>query len=149
LSPTEVQSWVAVAGSMLAALLGLFKYFNYKTRRDRIATVGAAFTATVEALSSENETKRMAAAVLLRRFFDTETEQGEGRTPYLKETVEVIAGMLREKPPEHLQKVLADGLRYAKVIKGSDLQKCDLQNSFLGVRDGDDSEPLSSERCRL
>ena len=105
----------------LAAVLGILKYFNYKTKRDRRAAVGTAFASTVEALASDNETKRMAAAVLLRRFFDRGTEQGEAGTPYLQETIEVIAGMLRETQPERLQKVLADGLRYARNLTGADL----------------------------
>lgn len=35
----QVQSWVAVIGSLAAAALGILKYFNYKSRRDRIATL--------------------------------------------------------------------------------------------------------------
>jgi pentapeptide repeat protein len=132
-----VQAWVAVIGAALVALLGLFKYFNYKSKRDRKAAVGASFAATVESLASDSDTRRMAGAVLLRRFFDPRTEQGEVGTPYLKETVEVIAGMLREPQPEGLQKVLADGLRYARSLVGADLQKCNLKNAYLGRKKGD------------
>lgn len=48
----QVQAWVAVIGSLAAALLGILKYFNYKSRRDRIAAIGSAFSSTVEGLSS-------------------------------------------------------------------------------------------------
>jgi uncharacterized protein YjbI with pentapeptide repeats len=46
--------------------------------------------------------------------------------------------MLREPQTERLQKVLADGLRYAKNLKGADLQNCDLHKAFLGKRHIDD-----------
>ncbi len=132
-----VQAWVAGVGAVLAALLGLFKYVNYKSKRDRKAAVGATFAATVDALASESETRRMAAAVLLRRFFDPSTEQGEVGTPYMKETVEVIAGLLREPQSGTMQKVLADGLRYARDLAGTDLQRCNLANAYLGRKKGD------------
>jgi hypothetical protein len=137
MSATAIQAWLAAAAGLLAAILGLVKYFDYKSKRDRMATVGAAFAATVESLASDSDVKRMAAAVLLRRFFDRNTEQGEAGAPYLKETVEVIAGMLRVPQTEGLQKVLADGLRYAHDLTLADLQGCNLQNSYLGTKSGD------------
>jgi hypothetical protein len=137
LSAAHVQAGIALVAALLGATLGLLKYFNYRTKRDRRAAVGASFSATVDALASDNETRRMAAAVLLRRFFDRETEQGEARTPYLKETIEVIAGMLRAEQPERLQKVLADSLRYAQSLVGADLQQCNLRNAYLGRKKSD------------
>jgi Pentapeptide repeats (9 copies) len=137
MSAQMVQAWLAGAGTLLVALVGLFRYFNYKSKRDRKAAVGASFAATVDALASDSETRRMAAAVLLRRFFDPSTEQGEAGTPYLRETIQVIAGMLREPQPGNLQKVLADGLRYARDIAGSDLQRCNLAHAYLGRKKGD------------
>jgi uncharacterized protein YjbI with pentapeptide repeats len=64
------------------------------------------------------------------------------RTPYKKEAIEVIAGMLRRETepsaePSRLQKVLADGLRYAEDLRHSDLQYCALSNAYLGKREGD------------
>lgn len=137
MSTADVQVWVAITGGFLAAALGVLRYFNYRTRRDRIAAVGESFALTVEALASDNVTKRMAAAVMLRRFFDRRTEQGSAGAPYLKETIEIIAGMLREPQTARLQKVLADGLRFAANLRGADLQGCDLQQAYLGVRKGE------------
>lgn len=137
LSPETVQGWVAVVGGLAAAVFGLFKYFNYRSRRDRLAEVGASFASTVEALASDNATSRMAGAVLLRRFFDRRTEQGALGRPYVKEATELMAGMLREEQPPRLQKVLADGLRYARDLQDSDLQNCDLSNAYLGKKAGD------------
>jgi hypothetical protein len=137
MSPEVVQSWVAVGGGLLAAILGLFKYFNYRSRRDRLAVIGASFALTVEALASDNGTSRMAGAVLLRRFFDRHTEQGGLGRPYVKEAVEVMAGMLREEQPPRVQKVLADGLRYVRELQDADLQNCDLRNAYVGRKAGD------------
>lgn len=134
---TAVQAWLGVIATLLTAIAGV--YLNYKSRRDRIAEVGSTFASTVDALSTDNEVKRMAAAVLLRRFFDERSElavRGVG-TPYRKEAIEVIAGMLREPQPARLQKVLADSLRYAVDLQHSDLQNCDLSNGYLGRKEGD------------
>jgi hypothetical protein len=134
---TAVQAWLGVIATLLTTIAGV--YLNYKSRRDRIAEVGTTFASTVEALSTTNEVKRMAAAVLLRRFFDEDSElavRGVG-TPYRKEAIEVIAGMLRQLKPSRLQKVLADGLRYAVNLQNSDLQNCVLSNGYLGQKEGD------------
>jgi uncharacterized protein YjbI with pentapeptide repeats len=102
-----------------------------------MTAVGAAFSAIVESLRSENELERMAAAVLLRRFFDRGTEQGRGGAPYKRETVEVIAAVLRQEPSGLFQKVVADGLRYARKVVSADLQRCNLQDAYLGRKPGD------------
>jgi hypothetical protein len=138
LSPEVIQGWVAVASGFVAAVLGLFKYFNYRTKRDSRAAVGASFALTVDALASDNYTSRMAGAVLLRRFFDSQTEQGAAGRAYIKEAIEVMAGMLREEQPPRVQKVLADGLRYARDLQETDLQNCDLKNAYIGKKVGDE-----------
>ena len=148
MSPEALQSWVAVAGALVAAILGIFKYFNYRSKRDRLAEVGASFALTVDALASDNETSRMAGAVLLRRFFDRHTEQGARGRPYVKEAIEVMAGMLREEQPQRIQKVLADGLRYARELQQADLQHCDLRNAYIGRKAGDRS-PVDLTRADL
>ena len=137
MSTESLQSLVALLGGLVAAVLGLFRYFNYRSKRDRLAEVGASFALTVEALASDNPTSRMAGAVLLRRFFDRHTEQGTRGTPYVREAVEVMAGMLRQEQPAQVQKVLADGLRYAVELRDADLQNCDLTNAYLGRKQGD------------
>ena len=138
MSASQVQAWIAVVGGLLAVLVGLRGFFNYRSKRDTLAAVGAAFSSTVDSLSDENLTKQIAAAVLLRRFFDPHTEQGTRRLAYKSEAVNVIAGMLREDHDPRLQKALADGLRYAKVLCNVDLQECNLANAYLGQKRGDD-----------
>jgi len=139
MSASALEAWVPVVSALLVAAAAAYRYVGYRKKLDRMASVGEAFSATVESLASDNQIKRMAAAVLLRRFFDSRTEQGEAGTPYLREAIEVIAGVLRETKPGQLQKVLADGLRYAHDLSGADLQRCNLHNAFLGRRAGDEA----------
>jgi len=134
MTATVLQAWIAVVGTLLAGALAILKYFNYRTRRDRISLVGQAFNSTVDGLSSEVEAKKLAAAILLRRFFDKETEQGAAGIPYEREAVAVIAALLRNTPTGELQKLLADGLAYASNLQGADLQECNLSRAYLGRR---------------
>lgn len=75
---TGLVAALTTGAGLVAAVLGIFKYFNYRTKRDRIAAVGTAFEAVVEALASDDEVKRMAAAIRLRRFFDPRAELATG-----------------------------------------------------------------------
>lgn len=134
MAASTLQAWIAVVGALLAGTLGVLKYFSYRTRRDRVSLVGQAFSSTVDGLSSDAEAKKLAAAILLRRFFDAATEQGAAGTPYEREAVAVIAALLRNTPPGELQKLLADGLAYASSLRGTDLQECNLSRAYLGQR---------------
>lgn len=54
--------------------------------------------------------------------------------PYAREAANVIAALLRETETGNLQKLLADGLLYAQSLESQDLQRTNLQNAYLGVR---------------
>lgn len=150
--------------AVLAGLLGIFKYFNYRTRRDRIALVRDAFTKVVASLAADSEVDRLAGAILLRRFFDPNSEvsipdtvwmrlarlfgAGSGAassaTPYAAEAVGVIASILRGQPTGNFQKLLADGLAYAPTLRRADLQRTNLQTAYLGARtEGPSDAPRS------
>lgn len=116
------------------AALGMFKYFNYRSHKDRMDAVGTRFASVIEALSSKDDVKRRAAAIMLRRFFDPGTEFGAAGTPYRNEAVNVIAAILREERTGSFQKLLADGLWYARSLRHADLQKTNLQGAYLGAR---------------
>jgi Pentapeptide repeats (8 copies) len=131
---TAAQAWIAVLGAFATALVGILKYFNYRGRRDRVALVGQSFSETVDALSSKDEIKRLAAAILLRRFFDRKTEQGSAGAPYQQEAIRVIAALLRTAETGQFQKLLADGLAYAPTLQRADLQECNLAGAYLGDR---------------
>jgi hypothetical protein len=130
----ELQGWIALAAALGTAVLGLLKYFDFRSKSERRAAAGEAFAKTVDGLAAEDEVKRLAGAILLRRFFDSETEQGEKDMPYAKEALGVVAATLRGTPTGTLQKLLADGLAYAPRLQDIDLQRCNLQNAYLGER---------------
>ena len=138
MAASDAQAWVAVLGALVTAALAILGFFNYRTKRDYFATVGQAFSSAVDGLSDANPTKQIAAAILLRRFFDSHTELGRRGQPYQPEAVNVIAGTLREEQSTRLQKTLADGLRYARNLRGADLQRCNLAHAYLGQKIGDD-----------
>jgi uncharacterized protein YjbI with pentapeptide repeats len=133
----EVQIWVGIIGSLITIGVSVLGVLNFQRRRDRAAAVGAAFKDVVTSLASDNETLRMAAAILLRRFFDSNSEQGAANLSYANEAVAVIAGLLRETETGAVQKVLADGLRHAPSLAQADLQGCNLTAAYLGQRRGD------------
>lgn len=143
---TSAQGWIALVGGFATAILGIIKYFNYRSRRDRVAIVGQAFSETVDALASKDEIKRLAAAILLRRFFDPRTEQGTAGTPYQQEAIRVIAALLRATETGEFQKLLADGLAHAPDLRGADLQRCNLRKAYLGDRLG---KPVDLSRADL
>lgn len=98
--------------------------------------MGQAFGETVAALASQDEIRRLAAAILLRRFFDRHTEQGDAGAPYQQEAIRVIAALLRTTETGEFQKILADGLAYAPSLRDADLQRCNLSGAYLGDRLG-------------
>jgi hypothetical protein len=134
---SEVQIWVGIIGSFVTVSVSVLGVLNFKRRQDQAATVGAAFKDVVTSLASDNETLRIASAILLRRFFDIHAEQGAARLSYANEAVAVIAGLLRESKTGSVQKVLADGLRYAPSLSQADLQGCNLTGAYLGQKKGD------------
>ncbi len=131
---------VTAFGGLAVSLLG---YLGYRTRRDRLATIAEAFDDVLAGCASADPERRLAAAILLRRFFDRSTEVGvttwsprrpwrfERRAPFAQESVDVIAALVRELPTGNLQKLLADGLRYAPSLDGADLQRTNLEDAYL------------------
>ncbi|MFN0139738.1 MAG: pentapeptide repeat-containing protein [Pyrinomonadaceae bacterium] len=120
-----ITAFVAIVGSVLAVT-------KYLSRRDKQLAAQQAFRGVLDSLSSAVERQRLGGAILLRRFFDPETELGEGGTPYAREAVDVIAALLRETETGNFQKLLADGLLYASSLESVDLQRTNLRNAYLG-----------------
>jgi uncharacterized protein YjbI with pentapeptide repeats len=138
MTTSEIQIWVGIIGSLVTIGVSVLGVLNFQRKRVRSAAVGAAFKDVVDSLASDNATLRMAAAILLRRFFDIHSEQGAAHLSYANEAVAVIAGLLRGSETGPIQKVLADGLRYAPSLAHADLQECNLTNAYLGRKNGDD-----------
>lgn len=137
----EFATLFASITAVVGGLLGILKYFQYRTRRDKIMLVRQAFDTVVKSLASNVEVERLAGAILLRRFFDRETEVGIAGTPYWKEGVDVTAAILRGQPAGNFQKLLADGLGFAPTLDRADLQKTNLQFAYLGSRKKGDNPP--------
>lgn len=133
MTANQLQVWVGIVGSLATVAATVLGLVHFQSRRDRAASVGSAFRAVVDGLASDNSTHRMAAAVLIRRFFDKRAEQGVARKAYAKEAVAVITGLLRGCEPGDLQKALADSLGYAPSLAGADLQRCKLVDAYLGT----------------
>ena len=85
-------------------------------------------------LASEKEIDRLAGAILLRRFFDPRAEVTTKGEPYVVETVNVMAAILRSQPSGNFQKLLADGLAFAPSLQRADLKRTNLHNAYLGSR---------------
>ena len=137
-----IEDWngvFTVIGSVAGGIYAFLKAIEYKTKSTKIIAVGESFNKIVNKLSSKDSTEQISAAILLRRFFDPKTEMGIGSTPYAKEAINVIAASLRTLPVNNFQKILADSLAYApsNILKGADLQKTNLQNAYLGVKDSE------------
>jgi Pentapeptide repeats (8 copies) len=129
----DIVAVLAALGTLIGAVLTVLKYLSY---RDKQIAAQAAFRTVVDSLSSTVEGQRLGGAILLRRFFDPRTELGEGRMPYAREAIDVIVALLRETEPGNFQKLLADGLLYAPSLEGADLQRANLQNAYLGRKEG-------------
>jgi hypothetical protein len=126
---TGLVTALTTTAGLLAAVLGIIKYFSYRTKRDRIAAVGTAFEAVVEALASADDVKRMAAAIRLRRFFDPRGElatgglwprlrqlrAGEGHRAGQATNQDATAGTTEDMPRhrDRLWKLTRDELPYA------------------------------------
>lgn len=147
--------WATAAttlAALLAAVLGIFKYFNYRTRRDQKAAIGEAFRGVVSGLSGTDRVERLASAVLLRRFFSGSSEYSKPGMPYADDAIGVISATLRDEPTGDVQKVLADSLAFVDTagsrgpsrvmrrstgsqqgLRNRDLQHANLRNAYLSL----------------
>lgn len=117
--------------TLSALIIFVWKYLKSNIQREKLANISDSFYKTVLGLSSNKMSEKIASAVLLRRFFDENTEFGLGNTPFKKDSINVIAGLLRYESTSDFQKLLGDGLAYAPSLENADLQKTNLQNVFL------------------
>lgn len=126
-----IDSLLAITLAIMAFGGLLIKYLKMYFQKSKLDSIKSAFESTVSKLGSINEAEKYASAILLRRFFDPKSELGLGKTPYAKEAIDVIASLLRREKRGDFQKILADNLKYAPSLKGSDLQRTNLQNAYL------------------
>jgi hypothetical protein len=140
LIPADVGSVVSLGSAVAGAFVAFLGVMGYQNRRARLSAIRTAFNDVVGALSADDARRQLAAAVLLRRFFDPASELGardllgRRRAPYSGEALSVMAAVLRGLPSGDLQKLLADGLAYAPTLAGADLQRANLQGAYLSSR---------------
>src|SRR3954451_12481532 len=125
----------SIGSAVVAAFVAVLGVLGYQNRRARLSAIRTAFNDVVGALASDDARQQLAAAVLLRRFFDPTSELGardllgRRRGPYSGEALSVMTAVLRGLASGDLQKLLADGLPYAPTLEAADLQRTNLQNA--------------------
>jgi uncharacterized protein YjbI with pentapeptide repeats len=136
----DVGAAVSIGSAVVGALVAILGVMGYQNRRAKLSAIRTAFNDVVGALAADDVRQQLAAAVLLRRFFDPSSELGardllgRRRAPYSGEALSVMAAVLRGLPSGDLQKLLADGLAYAATLESADLQRTNLQAGYLSSR---------------
>lgn len=133
--PTALSAIIAI---MIAVGGGLvyMKVKLLRTKHDKRKECQLEFSQAVKQLSSSSHTAQMAAAVVLRRFFNAEIDADRFR----KETIGVLSSQLRIYPRGVFQKIVGDGLAWSGNLNYSDLMNTNLQNLYLGVKNPHDDE---------
>jgi hypothetical protein len=132
-------SLISTAAAVIGVVIAILGALGYQNRRAKLSAIRAAFNDVVGSLASADNRQQLAAAVLLRRFFDEDSElavrgiRGR-RVPYAEEALSVMTAVLRGLPSGELQKLLADGLAYAPTLEKADLQRTNLQGAYLSER---------------
>lgn len=137
----NIDSFIAILTTVGA--IGWFfikKYFdNVKAEilKDKLVSIQNSFNNIVISLSSSNMSEKISSAILLRRFFDEDSEFSiEKRTPFALSAIDVIAGLLRYEKTSDFQKILGDSIKFCKTIKNIDLQRTNLQNVYFSDDNG-------------
>ena len=136
---SEVASIIAVITVVSAIVVGVLKFiindiYDFKNSNKRKEESKNSLTSIISNLSSSENTSKLSAAIMLRRFMNTKISH---EFPYLQtEAINVIASMLKVLPTGVFQKTLADGLAYAVNLSNVDLQRTNLQDTYLGRKDG-------------
>ena len=136
---SEAAGIIAVITVVSAIVVGVLKFiindiYDFKNSNKRKEESKNSLTSIISNLSSSENTSNLSAAIMLRRFMNTKISH---EFPYLQtESINVIASMLKVLPTGVFQKTLADGLAYAVNLSNVDLQRTNLQDTYLGRKDG-------------
>ncbi len=132
---SAVVAVVTAVVALVGAVLGLFKYFDLRSKRQAKEAIGAAFKGIVATLAGTDRVERLGSAILLRRFFMADSEYSKPDMPYADEAVDVIAATLRGEPVGDVQKVLADSLAYVgkRGLSHRDFQHANLENGYISL----------------
>lgn len=136
---SEVAAIIAIATVIIGIVVGVLKFFindifDFKNSNKRKEESRNSFNNILLGLSSPDNVSKLSSAIMLRRFLNTKISR---EFPYLQtEAINVITSMLRILPTGIYQKSLADGLAYAVDLSSLDLQRTNLQDVYLGRKDG-------------
>lgn len=159
----QADGWLLLFAVISAVVYAVLKVINFQTTTQKLNNAKLAFESVVKGLASSNESERVAAAVMIRRFFDPYSEFGlslggamvhkvamwlpsltrrykNAATPYQLEATNLIASVLKGEPIGAVQKTLADSLAYAPDLSHADLQSANLYGAYLGKKD--DRNPI-------
>lgn len=125
----HIEGTVLFVSLLIAGVAVVLRFFDIQSKSSRRRILKEEFDAAIRQLSSESETNRLAAAILIRRFFTAE------RGCYRNETIYVLSSLLRVVPTGVFQKTLADGLAYGHDLSKADLQKTNLQDAYIGSKE--------------
>lgn len=130
----DVLSIIATLGAVVAIAYGGAKYIHELIQRKTKEKEEylSSFNTIVSRLTSSNKTTQLSAAILLRRYLN----ETKGFASLKTETINVISSLARVLPTGILQKTLVDGLASVKDLSNCDLQKTNLQDAYLGAKDG-------------
>ena len=133
--PQNLASIITIIGLIaVTAKYFISDYLGFKNMRARKEEAQNALNSVILGLSASNNTTKLSSAIMLRRFLGKEISIDN---PQLKEeTIKQIASMLKILPTGVFQKTLADGLAYAVDLSGTDLQRINMQDAYLGRKDG-------------
>lgn len=136
LSLSDTLELIAVLGIIGAVIYGVLRFIHYilSNKQRNIENYHKSFDTIVAQLSSDNHTSQLSAAILLRRFFEDKTNQKEKNLH--DETINVMSSLIKTLPTGVFQKTVGDGLAYAKDLSYADLQKTNLQDVYLGKKQG-------------
>lgn len=124
---------IVTIGGLFALIYGTINgicSFIYKRKNE----LQEQFNIIVTQLTSENKTIQLSAAILLRRFIGK--TKGTKHLGLKNETVNVISSLARVLPTGIFQKTLVDGIAFANDLSNCDFQKTNLQDVYLGVKNG-------------
>lgn len=136
LGTNEILQLIAILGIISAIVYGILHYFHdlFQRRSKERENYLHSFDTLVAQLTTDNKTAQLSAAILLRRYFKKTKKK---RHVDLKiETINVISSLLKTLPTGVFQKTLADGFAYAIDLSRCDLQKANLQDAYLGTKNG-------------
>lgn len=130
--------------ALVAAAVGIAAsvYQLIRSSWEQRVAIGNSFRSVVDGLTSTDQVQRLGSAILLRRFFNTDSEFARRRLlrrkkglPYADDAIGIIAATLRAEPTGHVQKTLGDGLAFApdQDLRKRDFQSTNLRNSYLSL----------------